>query len=148
MYASRVICVDTTRLQAYNVLRGEANHFIVLFQLMLSTGSTPLRTTRQLIMLPSASTAIFARLKTAFRAVPELQVADDILYMRESLTPIREMREAQASVRFRGLIDEALNCKTTQMNDAVHILVHQAKDARAEKKAEKKAKKKDKKNKH
>ena len=49
--------------EAYNVLRTESHHFINLFQLMLSTG------------------------------IPELQKWEDILYMRKSLTPLREMTE-------------------------------------------------------
>ena len=58
-------------------------------------------------------------------AVPELQVSDDILYLRKSLVPVRQMKEQEASRRMADLIVEALKCKTTQMNDAVHILVHQ-----------------------
>ena len=57
--------------------------------------------------------------------VPELQVSDDILYLRKSLVPVRQMKEQEASRRMADLIVEALKCKTTQMNDAVHILVHQ-----------------------
>lgn len=95
--------------EAYNVLRTESHHFINLFQLMLSTG------------------------------IPELQTWEDILYMRTSLVPLREMTERDASERFRGLIQVALKTRTTQFNDAVHIVVHQRKDKKREVKAEKKA---------
>eukprot|EP01051_Picozoa_sp_SAG22_P000606 SAG22_NODE_17_length_32684_cov_34.234095_19_plen_149_part_00 len=97
--------------EAYNVLRKESHHFINLFQLMLSTG------------------------------IPELQKWEDILYMRKSLTPLREMTEHDASEEFRALIQTSLKTKTTQMNDAVHIMVHQKKDSKAEAKADKKEKK-------
>ena len=52
-------------------------------------------------------------------------MADDILYIRKSLVPVRLMKEQEASRRMATLIVEAMNTKTTQMNDAVHILVHQ-----------------------
>ena len=96
---------------AYNALRGEAHHFINLFQLMLSTG------------------------------IPELRVASDIKYMRVSLPQVRLMAEAQASERFTGLIHKAMNTKTTQMNDMIHLVVHQQSAKRKTRKLEKAAKK-------
>jgi hypothetical protein len=73
--------------------------------------------------------------------VPELQAADDILYMRTSLVPQRLMKEQEATARFKELIEVARTTKTTQANDAVHLLVHQVQDDKKDKKAEKKAKK-------
>jgi hypothetical protein len=96
------------------VLRGEANHFITLFQLMLSTGSESVTT-------PLCANAVRTRLTRRLRlvpTVPELQRSSDILYMRESLTPVREMTEAEASLKFRDLINEALNTKTTQVGSS------------------------------
>lgn len=75
-------------------------------------------------------------------AVPELQEASDILYMRESLVPLRSMKEVEATARFEELITEALNTKTTQLNDAAHLLAHQVRDEKKDKKAAKKAAKK------
>jgi hypothetical protein len=74
-------------------------------------------------------------------AVPELQTADDILYMRKSLVPQRLMKEQEATARFEELITVALTTKTTQLNDAVHLMAHQVQDERKEKKADKKSKK-------
>eukprot|EP01051_Picozoa_sp_SAG22_P001116 SAG22_NODE_39_length_26283_cov_18.486653_15_plen_489_part_00 len=93
---------------AYNELRVQAHHFMSLFRLMLSTG------------------------------IPELQAAKDILYMRKSLRPGRAMTAGDASKHFKELIMESHNCTTTQMNDAVHMHVHQRKDAKADAKQEKK----------
>ena len=51
------------------------------------------------------------------------------------------MKEQEATARFEELIQVALNTKTTQMNDAVHLMAHQVQDERKDKKADKKSKK-------
>jgi len=77
---------------AYNVIRGDANEFINLFQLMLSTG------------------------------IPELQKVEDIDWLRECML-IGESDESAAR-HFTNKIDVALATRTTQINNAIHILAH------------------------
>jgi len=74
------------------VIRGDANEFINLFQLMLSTG------------------------------IPELQKVEDIDWLRECML-IGESDESAAR-HFTNKIDVALATRTTQINNAIHILAH------------------------
>jgi hypothetical protein len=66
------------------------------------------------------------------------QTAKDIQYMRKSLVPARSMTEAAASDRMKKLVQQAVTTRTTQINDAVHLFVHQSKSAKIEAKEAKK----------
>ena len=66
------------------------------------------------------------------------QTAKDIQYMRNSLVPARSMTEAAASDRMKKLVQQAVTTRTTQINDAVHLFVHQSKSAKIEAKEAKK----------
>jgi len=78
--------------KAYNILRKNANVFINLFAMMLSTG------------------------------IPELTSVDDISYLREAFS--LDVTDDKAREKFKNLIYESLATKTTQFNNAVHILAH------------------------
>jgi len=81
--------------EAFNVIRKSGHEFINLFQLMLSTG------------------------------IPELQSSADINWLRDCLLISADVDdEAFASEHFTNRIDFALRCRTTQLNNAVHILAH------------------------
>ena len=81
--------------RAYNVLRRCSHEFITLFSLMLSTG------------------------------IPELRTAEDIDWLRDKTGVYgTEMSEDDASEFFEKQIYVALHTKTTQLNNAVHILAH------------------------
>ena len=54
--------------------------------------------------------------------IPELTRADDILYLRESLSP--KFSEEEASQKFKGLIKQSHGSKTTRLNDFAHIIAH------------------------
>ncbi|TYZ66662.1 hypothetical protein PybrP1_007480 [[Pythium] brassicae (nom. inval.)] len=54
--------------------------------------------------------------------IPELATADDIRYVHKAL--MIEFGDAEAEARFRRLITVALHTKTTQLNDAVHLMAH------------------------
>ena len=82
--------------KAYNILRRCSHEFITLFSLMLSTG------------------------------IPELQTAEDIDWLRDKTGVYggTEMSEEDAAEFFEKQIYIALYTKTTQLNNAVHILAH------------------------
>ena len=54
--------------------------------------------------------------------IPELQEAEDINWLRECL--LIGADEAYATRHFTQKIDVALATRTTQLNNAVHILAH------------------------
>ena len=72
-------------------------------------------------------------------AVLELQTADDILTCVSHFTAADERAGSDGS--FRGIDHRSATTKTTQFNDAVHLMAHQVQDERKEKKADKKSKK-------
>eukprot|EP01125_Pyxidicula_operculata_P015695 TRINITY_DN5353_c0_g2_i4.p1 TRINITY_DN5353_c0_g2~~TRINITY_DN5353_c0_g2_i4.p1 ORF type:complete len:672 (-),score=156.65 TRINITY_DN5353_c0_g2_i4:251-2266(-) len=78
--------------KSYNIIRGNANLFINLCAMMLSTG------------------------------IPELQKAEDIDYLRSAIS--YHLTEDQAAEKFTKLIYGSLATKTTQWNNAIHILAH------------------------
>lgn len=78
--------------RAYNVLRSKGDLFINLFKLMLSTG------------------------------IPELQSADDIVYMRNRL--LLGHTEQEAYEHFSEEILSALRNKRLQLNNWIHIKAH------------------------
>lgn len=82
--------------RAYNILRRCSHEFITLFSLMLSTG------------------------------IPELQTAEDIDWLRDKTGVYggTDMSEEDAAEHFEKQIYIALYTKTTQINNAVHILAH------------------------
>ncbi|EOD23593.1 hypothetical protein EMIHUDRAFT_74353 [Emiliania huxleyi CCMP1516] len=83
--------------RAYGILRGHSHEFITLFQLMLSTG------------------------------IPELQRAEDIFWVRDCLRLGKSETQATAhpaAEHFTKLISAALSSRTTQVNNAVHIIAH------------------------
>ena len=57
--------------------------------------------------------------------IPELQREEDINYLRDALR--LDMSDEEAAAFFESLIWEALACKTSLVNDYVHIFVHQKK---------------------
>jgi len=77
---------------SYNILRKNANLFINLFVMMVSTG------------------------------IPELKNVEDIYYLRDAFS--LNSTEEQAKEKFTALIYESLTTKTTQVNNAIHILAH------------------------
>jgi len=78
--------------RAYNIIRSKARLFICLFEMMLSTG------------------------------IPELQEADDIIYLRDAF--FIDYSDEDAKKHFKSQISKALNTKTTQAMDIIHIVVH------------------------
>lgn len=52
--------------------------------------------------------------------IPELQSVDDITYLREAFE--MDLTEEKAREKFRALIYESLDTKTTLFNNAIHIL--------------------------
>ncbi|KAF2078509.1 hypothetical protein CYY_000134 [Polysphondylium violaceum] len=54
--------------------------------------------------------------------IPELQSMQDLNYLKESFS--LELSEEKAREKFIGLIHESLSTKTTQFNNAIHILAH------------------------
>ena len=54
--------------------------------------------------------------------IPELRTVDDITYLRESF--LLDMSDEAAGKEFIGWIHECLNCKMTQINNAIHTFVH------------------------
>merc|ERR1711988_493476 len=54
--------------------------------------------------------------------IPQLKAADDLKYLHKSFS--LEYTNAEADEKFRKLIFESLATKTTQLNNAIHILAH------------------------
>jgi len=54
--------------------------------------------------------------------IPELRSDSDIEYLRKAFT--LDLTNSQAAEHFTKLIEESLTTKTTQLNNAIHILVH------------------------
>jgi hypothetical protein len=54
--------------------------------------------------------------------IPELQRAEDIFWVRDCLRLGKS--ETQAAEHFTKLISAALSSRTTQVNNAVHIIAH------------------------
>ena len=54
--------------------------------------------------------------------IPELQKAEDINWLRECIKP--EMTNEAAGEHFTKLIYTSLATKTTQVNNAIHIVAH------------------------
>jgi phosphatidylinositol-4,5-bisphosphate 3-kinase len=54
--------------------------------------------------------------------IPELQTEDDISYLVERF--MVDLSDTDAAAEFRRIIGAALRTKTTQLNDAAHMLVH------------------------
>ena len=54
--------------------------------------------------------------------IPELQKADDINWLRECM--LIGADEQYANKHFAQKINAALECRTTQLNNAAHILAH------------------------
>eukprot|EP00004_Rigifila_ramosa_P017917 TRINITY_DN4410_c0_g1_i2.p1 TRINITY_DN4410_c0_g1~~TRINITY_DN4410_c0_g1_i2.p1 ORF type:complete len:1276 (-),score=331.80 TRINITY_DN4410_c0_g1_i2:61-3729(-) len=57
--------------------------------------------------------------------IPELQSEQDIDFLRQALS--LELTEADASKKFTKLIADCLNTKSTQINNAIHIIAHPSK---------------------
>lgn len=95
---------------AYNVLRKNANLLINLFHMMLATGK------EKRICLA------FAQWECNCAGIPELREEKDIEYLRTALS--LEKTDEEASKYIESLIYEALNCKTTTLNDMAHIWAH------------------------
>ena len=57
-----------------------------------------------------------------WRGIPELQSSEDINWLRECM--LIGADEAYATKHFTQKIDVALATRTTQLNNAVHILAH------------------------
>ena len=105
------LCCD-----AYNVLRNNASMFINLFAMVLLLplllSAPPLPSS-----LPSLMLMIVQMLSTG---IPELQSVEDINYLREAFE--LDMTEDKAREKFKTLIYESLDTKTTLFNNAIHIL--------------------------
>lgn len=54
--------------------------------------------------------------------IPELRTVADIFYLRESF--LLHKSEDEAGAEFVQWINECLNCKMTQINNAIHTIVH------------------------
>ncbi|KYQ96905.1 phosphatidylinositol-4 [Tieghemostelium lacteum] len=54
--------------------------------------------------------------------IPELQSMEDLNYLKESFS--LELSDEKAREKFTALIHESLTTKTTQFNNAIHILAH------------------------
>jgi phosphatidylinositol-4,5-bisphosphate 3-kinase len=54
--------------------------------------------------------------------IPQLQKETDLLWLKETL--LTQATEEQARAHFKNLITVAMNTRTTQYNDAVHLVVH------------------------
>ena len=54
--------------------------------------------------------------------IPELQTSRDIEWLVDKV--MIGATDADAAKTFRGLVKEALNCRTTRLNDAAHLLKH------------------------
>ena len=54
--------------------------------------------------------------------IPELQTPKDIRWLLDKV--MLGKTEHEASSAFKGLIKEALKCKTTRFNDAFHLIKH------------------------
>jgi phosphatidylinositol-4,5-bisphosphate 3-kinase len=54
--------------------------------------------------------------------IPELQREEDIAYLRDNL--MSGETDEVASQRLTEIISQCLHTRTTQLNDAVHLLVH------------------------
>jgi phosphatidylinositol-4,5-bisphosphate 3-kinase len=54
--------------------------------------------------------------------IPELTCVEDINYLRNAFT--LDYTEEEAREHFTKLIYESLSTKTTQFNNAIHILAH------------------------
>lgn len=54
--------------------------------------------------------------------IPELQRAEDIEYLRDAFS--LDMSDNEAEQKWRALVAESLATKTTQVNNAFHILKH------------------------
>jgi len=54
--------------------------------------------------------------------IPELTCVEDINYLRNAFA--LESNDEEASAHFTKLIYESLSTKTTQFNNAIHILAH------------------------
>jgi len=54
--------------------------------------------------------------------IPELQEADDIIYLRDAF--FIDYSDEDAKKHFKSQISKALNTKTTQAMDIIHIVVH------------------------
>ena len=78
--------------QAYNILRKNADKFINLMAMMLSTG------------------------------IPELREPEDINYLRNTLC--LDLGDEEAAESFIKQISSSLGCKTTMINNMIHILAH------------------------
>ena len=112
-----------TCCEAFCVLRRNRDLFIGLFSLMLGTGALhPLQSysstfpvLSQLRLTPVASIVV--------AGIPELQSAQDIAYLNESLVP--ELSELEAKVFFRDKIFDALENFRDRVNlDLAHALKH------------------------
>ena len=64
--------------------------------------------------------ALFSLMRSC--GIPELQSNEDIKWVQEAL--MIEQDDATAEKKFHDLIYSCLNTRTTQMNDAVHMLAH------------------------
>lgn len=53
--------------------------------------------------------------------IPELQTSEDIEYLRDAFS--LDFTEQQAAQKFRDLVYESLTTRTTQINNAIHLLV-------------------------
>lgn len=79
-------------VEAFNILRHNADTFITLFELMLTSG------------------------------IPELENTDDIDYLRTSF--LLDKPDKEAGEQFNKWIHDSLRTRTTQLNNAIHILAH------------------------
>lgn len=54
--------------------------------------------------------------------IPELKSVEDIAYLRDAFS--LDYTDEQAKEKFKNLIYSSLTTKTTQINNAIHILAH------------------------
>ena len=92
---------------AYNILRKNANVFVNLFAMVK--------------FLPFFL-KYWKMLKMLSTGIPELTSTDDLLYLRDAFS--LDATDEKAREKFKNLIYESLATKTTQFNNAIHILAH------------------------
>ncbi|CAE7583189.1 pikB [Symbiodinium microadriaticum] len=97
-----------------SVLGGEGSHTYRKFEEMAVQAFNILRKNSSLLV------TLFSLMLSC--GIPELQREDDIAYLRDNLM-ISETDEV-AGHRLKELISQCLNTRTTQLNDAVHLLAH------------------------
>ena len=57
-----------------------------------------------------------------YAGIPELRRPEDIAYLKDQF--LLHLSAEDAGKTFRSWIYESLYCKTTQINNAIHIMAH------------------------